>query len=677
MPNKRFLGLGFTFSATDKGLEKKLKGIQSALSGITNSLNDISSASTSAKKSISQVGKVKTTKTKTSSLKTSMPVRIMNKRPILVKVSNIDKVTKPSAAAQEKVKKVPSKVMSKKQWEKAFPGMTRHRKDLSSASEDTMLRGRSAYLAHLQGKGMGMADETEKIKKKFDKTATPLGKVFDKLPARSKEFVKIIEDSFGSDLAKSFIVQAKDIRVNVDKMGNLTLESMQKLVKTAMQVADASKEIEVRYKKIITVFNAIREWFSDVSSSAKNFLSTIGVDMSKIVPEQIKALYGVLRSALIKPLTSGIKFMFGKMVQRRAEKLAKAQLVSLEKVNDKLVMISERLGGSATDNLNAAIKGIKKELKPKKGIWDFLKTVGLELLGLIASPLALAAGFVVGFGEALRWVIKSKYMEKVVKLFENMYKYLSKTKVGEVFGKIISRISEAFSRIINVISKSKLGQVIAKIISKFEVFGPAISKVVSVFTKIVGFLAKSKIFMAIFKVGKIFGKAIAWPLIIYDVIKGIYDGLNEGKTLIEKIVLSLWHVFDNLLVGIPGAIADFGKKIFMSDTPVKKTGVMRDRYGVGEPDTTMSSAALELQKETIGQGRNLSSLYDENMKQQTELSSVMIALQKQSLDEMRRQTQAIEDGKNINVSTQLRGKLKGPGMNVVFDEMAAMGTAGN
>jgi hypothetical protein len=52
MPNKRFLGLGFSFAATDRGLEKKLVGIASALRDISGSLNGIGTAGTKAGKSM-------------------------------------------------------------------------------------------------------------------------------------------------------------------------------------------------------------------------------------------------------------------------------------------------------------------------------------------------------------------------------------------------------------------------------------------------------------------------------------------------------------------------------------------------------------------------------------------------------------------------------------------------
>lgn len=41
MPNKRFLGLGFTFTATDKGLEKKLSSVSSLLTDISDELDTV------------------------------------------------------------------------------------------------------------------------------------------------------------------------------------------------------------------------------------------------------------------------------------------------------------------------------------------------------------------------------------------------------------------------------------------------------------------------------------------------------------------------------------------------------------------------------------------------------------------------------------------------------------
>ncbi len=56
MPSKRFLGLGFTFSATDRGLEKKLKSVHNQLRGISTSLGSIKQNGTSAQKALRNVG---------------------------------------------------------------------------------------------------------------------------------------------------------------------------------------------------------------------------------------------------------------------------------------------------------------------------------------------------------------------------------------------------------------------------------------------------------------------------------------------------------------------------------------------------------------------------------------------------------------------------------------------
>jgi hypothetical protein len=56
MANKRFLGLGFTFAAIDKGLEKKLQSVHSHLSGISDALNNINKSGASS--GMSSVGKM-------------------------------------------------------------------------------------------------------------------------------------------------------------------------------------------------------------------------------------------------------------------------------------------------------------------------------------------------------------------------------------------------------------------------------------------------------------------------------------------------------------------------------------------------------------------------------------------------------------------------------------------
>src|SRR6185295_5386148 len=85
MPNKRFLGLGFTFSATDRGLEKKLLGIQSALSGIADSLKAINSDAEGVSTSIGSIkaprmsGRISTPKTKDSSTSLLSELTSINK----------------------------------------------------------------------------------------------------------------------------------------------------------------------------------------------------------------------------------------------------------------------------------------------------------------------------------------------------------------------------------------------------------------------------------------------------------------------------------------------------------------------------------------------------------------------------------------------------------------------
>lgn len=55
MANKRFLGLGFTFAAQDKGLLKTLKAVQGTLSSITESLNEINGVGKTASGTLGKI----------------------------------------------------------------------------------------------------------------------------------------------------------------------------------------------------------------------------------------------------------------------------------------------------------------------------------------------------------------------------------------------------------------------------------------------------------------------------------------------------------------------------------------------------------------------------------------------------------------------------------------------
>jgi hypothetical protein len=427
VPNKRFLGLGFTFSATDRGLEKKLLGIQKALSGISSALDAVNDNAISASNSINRLSKPKS------------PLR---------------KATPKTTKASE-----PAKRVLKKPGANGAGGEAKNWCDCPFALEKTQLRvlANSGKLltAIRSGKGLvsgkrpGQSSEAAPEKKASDLLIGAYQDLKSRLNKDSTDFFeglqKSVFDVYGKDIGRQFQKALNETKIAVDKNGKVIDRSIDKVMDLSDAFAKASADSHKFVKsftKIQQAFEALKDYFGKVKAASDRFFQSIGVDFSRMIPEQFKAVYGVLDAVILSPIKKGLsaigKSIFGRFKKTKTEDLQEKQL--------------KVMGTSMSKNetLQAYLSRIADNTKPEKkaGIFDNLKS-------MISGPLGMVAGALSFLFETLVPIIAIG--SAVVGLFEGLYEAISPN-IGvfkDLFSHIVdfgaalgSYISGLFSKII-------------------------------------------------------------------------------------------------------------------------------------------------------------------------------------------------------------------------------------
>jgi hypothetical protein len=456
MANKRFLGLGFTFAATDKGLEKKLKGIKNTLQDIEESLSSISSSSNKAGQAL---GKMNVTSSSSSS---------------------------------------------------------------SGGGQKSSRSGRHSA-----------ADVQARYERMFSKSTSGLfdtvSDLFEKMNKESQGSLKSLKESmesvFDKDNLRTWEKNLNGMRIALDNTGQISARSMKNILEMTKGWAETNDQMSHflknfnSFRKGLEIF---RKYLSEVRGALGDFFDSIGVDFSKIIPSQFKAMFKVVDVAVLKPLksifSSLAESIFGKMQKSYQEKLTEKLLKT----------IGTKLGSNTT--IQALLQSMLKAMeanKPeeRKGFWKSLFGPILKVLSLVLIPFALLAGAIKGFkatseflrvGKLFSWL--EKPLKPVVKLFEALGKklgWLSKTItwVGEHLG--------AFSK----------------------------------------FLEGAKFLGVFFKVGKFFGKWIAWPLLVADALWQIYKAARDATSVLDFLNKAFWNLADSFTLGASTLIKDSGKEV--------------------------------------------------------------------------------------------------------------------
>lgn len=610
MPSKRFLGLGFTFSATDRGLEKKLLGIQGALAGISESLKSINSEADAASASLGSMKSPKKSSTlKSASSRKSSSSKAKSKDPassLLAELTFLNKTVEKGFSDVLKTSKDSTQTLSNHliaqgaffgdvikaieenkvdivmpTKEKAEPKSKAMLKVMLSATDRNVLKGMSDKLSKMLvvmakccagGGGGGHSSSTNKggssqSKSKSDYTRERFSDAMKMMSEDAKKEIENIFDSILKNLGPTELKNAKKLfetlKIDIDSLGNVSESSYKHILDLVGDVVKAGSEaaaVSKSFTKLMKVMEVFKHYIGDVSSSVKNLFSTLGADFSKMIPEQFKALYGVVDSAILKPIKASFGAVFGLFKKSKSEKIQQ--------------YVWDSIGhGSKNKNVIGLLKDIKNNTKSEKS-----KSKLCDFLAILTAPLALAAGALVGFAEAMVKIKKetsglsvfekvSKWASKVVTWFKKLswvqrFGKTIKTVVTwfkelswvEKFGEAVTSVVTWFKNLSEVkwISSvfESIGKVVSWVATKFEGVGEFLIKIGSKFAP----LFENPIFGFFFKLGKWVGKWIGWPLMIADALFQIYKAFQEGGSALDIAKNALFNIVDSLLLGIPGWI---------------------------------------------------------------------------------------------------------------------------
>lgn len=313
--NKRFLGLGFTFNATDKGLEKKLTNVR-------NLFRDINKLSGNVSKN-------------TGKIKMSGPSSIGS-----MKSKTSDKVLK---SGQQKTGGIAAK---------------------TAAESVDFLRDIIGQYTKALGPEIGAA---------YKKSA---GDVLDFAIKKGRSADRVLED----------------LTFNAEKMSK------------------SAKFMGTQFESIKRVFVYIKKWANDVIDSFANFLDSLGVNLRDMIPKEVIAAFGVLKS-IARPLKD-----FGSMI------ISKIFGAKDKKLQDKLSGRVDRVTRSIGDNksLPTPQKSLATLVDMQESKQDGKKAGPFDKLKNFLQSLPLIGGLFSGLGSLKKLfdAFSSMKLPNMTKLFE-------------------------------------------------------------------------------------------------------------------------------------------------------------------------------------------------------------------------------------------------------------------
>lgn len=352
MSAKRFLGLGFTFSAVDKGLEKKLRTISGLVKEINSGMKDVGSVGAK-----------------------SMKMASGDFQPKAQRSSRL--VTQGRFSARPGYQ--PSSEAARPSFEPKKPGPSK-------------------------------VFDASIFQKELNDTLTGL----------SGGLRKNIADQFAQTYASS-------LRANKDQR-----KAYMDAVNAASKVSGSMKTASLESTAIYHVFKYASNYISKTLSSFESFLDTLGINLRNLVPKELVAAFGVLKT-LVSPLGDAVKGLFRKGTDAVISRFGKLQVSRLNeniKNQKRGLKYQQALQAAVTNNPSISLaEEIRKlaEATAKKdediSLFDKLKMalagIAGAILGGILRPLdTLKKGFallrgVLG-GVATAFGMVSRFLARVI-----------------------------------------------------------------------------------------------------------------------------------------------------------------------------------------------------------------------------------------------------------------------
>lgn len=238
-------------------------------------------------------------------------------------------------------------------------------------------------------------------------------------------------------------------------------------------------------------------------------------------------------------------------------------LKELLKGFNKMLIATKRSAFTNEENANEAARGARggKGSKPNKGLLDFLVAGGGGISGFTAIVGSLLGSLLVGIGSG--WVAgATATLSRVVpKSFIDAVKVFSTKTFTAIFGTFTKITKGIFSPIFKKFS------VILKPLSAFTgIFTRFLGDFTKIIPSIITNIKESQgIFGTFFRIGRVFGKFLAWPL---TVVIGLYNMITEAKAGFEREGVlgafkgALWGIYRTLIGDLLSLVWDAGKYVY-------------------------------------------------------------------------------------------------------------------
>lgn len=616
--SKRFLGLGFTFSATDKGLEKKLKSVQSSLEGIDTALKSINSSGSSATSSIGQFSK---------SQKTG---RVINFRPKTV-ADDLKKQSKPMFGGQDKS---PAKVedVQGKRTEEFFRAVGKKVFKSSSDMFATFMDNIKDIRVNLDQNGdilakdklrlLSIAKVLEKTRKKDESLLfrTQLTVFFkDTIPRYIKDVGNSVENFFRS--------VGLDVRALVpEQIKALAQVVNQALVKPLLGVG----------KKLLDL--------TGIPNLLKGMFGTPDEKNRIAMQKELKSLQQMVGGTGQKSTNSLLKKILGEMqAEDKSGGFLKYLIAAGALLAGIVIGFAEKVKAVATGfkTMLMSFKAVRKvvdalKLTYAKSIEGVAKFIGdLTVVKKFRSAMDLASSKLAIFKDGIGKIITSvqaKFAElkAIASMIGNTFKAVITE--SKTLAPVIKFVKGIFSEYSGV--ASRVGEALSFVSGKFASLGKLIMeagpKIAAGFIKLVD----NPFVLGFLKIGKAIGSKLFVPLMLLDIFQGFSKAFEEESNKFIALFKGIAYAIDNILLNIPSWAIGKGKELFGSTTPE------------AAPKTPEAPVSLERVGLPVKDNRLLNTLNNETAFQ-TELQTKQVNLAEKQNMLMQQLLQAYQQNQNL------------------------------
>lgn len=506
--SKRFLGLGFTFSATDKGLEKKLKSVSSLIRDINDSLKDMNKNSQSAGAALSNLsggsssvasggsGTAVRAKRKGSAFERESKARK------LWKVRAEKKSKKDAVFSDDSLKKIRSIVGNSKQMNEIF---------------------------------LQLADLPQTIQKKMIDARGDLTKFGENLVTTN---VKATEEA-SSSISKMVNVWPMKFKQAVDKFTNY-LKGVGSSINSFFHSVgfDINNIIPEQFKALGGVFNAaIIKPLLGIGSKLKDTLFKSTEDKSLMYQKQLNKL-----------VKEGNQMTGGK---------SKGSMKSLLENIDANTVPRNKTKDSLFDFLSM----LTAPLAIAAGVVVGIIGTFYKLYKVSGKLFPTFEKLRTGISKAADWIGELKYIKKIREYFSGLEIVKS---ISGWFSNLAIKTAKLLEWFKGFSFIGKIAETFTLVRSYLGVFGNTILEVGAKIFKFLQPLLNNPITKVMFGVGKTIGKVVTGIFLLYDVVTGLTKAFRESTGVIDFLGKAIWNVIDNILVGLPSFLLDQATKIFTS-----------------------------------------------------------------------------------------------------------------